>query len=188
MRARSSRYSSPRRLAAAISSADPTARSYSSSPSSTQIVAWNDERALFGASQFQPPSSSCSPTRRCARISVRRPKWAPSASVPPLMHGSTSPSKNGFAPNSAQRSSQKPVRLSRRKPASRCTTANSTAASARSMPVAHNREQREEGRQPDGGLGPPPRAVRSLAGENFPAEPYARDVGAPRRSLPGTHP
>jgi hypothetical protein len=35
---RSSRYSSPRRLATAISGADPATRSYSSNPSSTQIV------------------------------------------------------------------------------------------------------------------------------------------------------
>jgi hypothetical protein len=39
------------------------ARSYSSSPSSTQTVVWNEERRLLGASQFQPPSSSCSPRR-----------------------------------------------------------------------------------------------------------------------------
>jgi hypothetical protein len=49
---RLAKYSSPRRLAAAISGADPTARSYSSSPYSTQIVAWNDERELFGAYPF----------------------------------------------------------------------------------------------------------------------------------------
>jgi hypothetical protein len=34
--------------------------SYSSSPSSTQIVVWNDDRWLRGASQFQPPSLNCS--------------------------------------------------------------------------------------------------------------------------------
>jgi hypothetical protein len=105
---------------------DPTARSYSSSPSSTQIVVWYDERRLFGASQFQPPSSSCSPSRRCARLSDGRPKYAPSASAPPLMHGSTSPSKNGFAPNDSSHGS----------PASRRATADATAGSCRSTPVA----------------------------------------------------
>src|SRR5260370_33674309 len=30
------------------------ARSYWSSPSSTQMVVWNEERRLLGASQFQP--------------------------------------------------------------------------------------------------------------------------------------
>ena len=54
--------------------ADSTARSYSSNPSSTQIVVWNEGRVLFGASQFQPPSSSCSPRRRRARLSLGRPK------------------------------------------------------------------------------------------------------------------
>src|SRR5262249_58599180 len=106
------KYSSPRRLAAAIAGADPVARSYSSSPSSTQIVVWYDDTALFGASQFHPPSASCSESKRCARLSDGRPKYEPSASAPPLMHGSTSPSKNGFAPNDA----------SHRKPASRRAT------------------------------------------------------------------
>src|SRR6185312_14883989 len=73
-RLRVSRYSSPRRLAAVTSGADSTARSYSRSPSNTQIVVWYEERALGGASQFQPPSSSCSPTRRRARLCVGRPK------------------------------------------------------------------------------------------------------------------
>ncbi len=83
-------------------------RSYSSRPSSTQIVVWNDERELAGASQFQPPSLSCSPTRRRARRSDGRPKNAPSASTPPLMHGSTSPSKNG-EPDFTARKSHRPV-------------------------------------------------------------------------------
>jgi hypothetical protein len=34
--------------------------SYSSNPSSTQIVVWNDDRWLRGDSQFQPPSPNCS--------------------------------------------------------------------------------------------------------------------------------
>ena len=98
----------------------------SGGPSSTQIVVWYDERRLFGASQFQPPSSSCSPTRRCARLPDGRPKYAPSASAPPLMHGSTSPSKNGFAPNDS----------SHRKPASRRAIADMTAGSLPSTPAA----------------------------------------------------
>ena len=36
------------------------ALSYSSNPSSTQIVVWKDDRWLRGASQFQPPSLNCS--------------------------------------------------------------------------------------------------------------------------------
>ena len=43
----------------------PVARSCASSPSRTQIVLWNDERTdPCSASQFHPPSSSCSPRRR----------------------------------------------------------------------------------------------------------------------------
>jgi hypothetical protein len=40
-----------------------------SSPSSTQMVVWNEDRRLLGASQFQPPSSSCSPRSRLASAS-----------------------------------------------------------------------------------------------------------------------
>jgi hypothetical protein len=47
---------SPRRRASATAVVAPLAFSYSSSPSSTQIVEWNDDRTLGGASQFQPPS------------------------------------------------------------------------------------------------------------------------------------
>ena len=39
-------------------------------------------------------------------------------------------------------------------------------------------EEREEGRQPDGGAGAVPAAVRPLVGENLGAEPLVRDAGA----------
>ena len=76
------------------------ARSYSSSPSSTQIVVWKEERLLLGASQFQPPSSSCSPISRIARASFGSSKYAPMPKILPLMHGSVSPWKKGrlFSP------------------------------------------------------------------------------------------
>ena len=41
------------------------------------MVVWNDERWLFGASQFQPPSSSCSPRSRLARASFGFLKYEP---------------------------------------------------------------------------------------------------------------
>ena len=86
------------------------------------------------------------------------------------MHGSTSPSKNGFLPNSS----------SHRKPASRRATAESTAGSASVDAGRAQEQQREQSRQPVGGIVPVPRAVRSLAGENLGAEPFARDAGALR--------
>jgi hypothetical protein len=39
-------------------------------------------------------------------------------------------------------------------------------------------KQREEGRQPVRGVGPVPRAVRSLADENFGADPFACHAAA----------
>ena len=45
------------------------------------------------ASQFQPPSGSCSPRSRSTSGRMSSPKYAPIATVRPLMHGSTSPSK-----------------------------------------------------------------------------------------------
>src|SRR5262249_53884606 len=87
-------------LRALVSAADlRPARSYTSSPSSTQMVVWNEERLLFGrfaetstASQFQPPSSSCSRRSRRASASFGSLKYAPTARILPLMQGSVSPS------------------------------------------------------------------------------------------------
>src|SRR5260221_14257241 len=56
------------------------------------------------------------------------------------MHGSTSPSKNGFPPSSAGRSSQNPSSF-QHKFASRRVTADSTTGSARSIPVARRRSR-----------------------------------------------
>jgi hypothetical protein len=39
---------------------------------STQIVVWNDDRLLGGASQFQPPSSNCSWRSRSTSRSIAR--------------------------------------------------------------------------------------------------------------------
>src|SRR5258707_1093117 len=64
--------------------------------------------------------------------------------MPPLMHGSTSPSKNGFPPRSAGRSSQNPSSFQDRS-ASRRVTADSTTGSARSIPVARRRSRVERG-------------------------------------------
>ena len=152
------------------------ARSYSSSPSSTQIVVWNDERVLPGASQFQPPSSSCSLTRRRARVSSGRPNYAPTASTPPLMQGSSSPSKNGFPPG-----------LHPKDPAGTANRRQVPATGIIVPPQAHletchrgldcgvgtvdagraQEEHGEQGGQPDGGVGPAPRAVRPLARREF---------------------
>jgi hypothetical protein len=48
-------------------------------------------------------------------------------------------------------------------------------------------QQREKGRQPEGRIGPAPRAVRSLHRENCGAKPLSRDAGALRgdRGRPG---
>ena len=79
----------------------PNADSNASSPSRTQMVVWNDERSEpRSASQFHPPSASCSLSRRSTRRSLRTPKYEPSATTRPLIHGSTSPSKKGEFPNS----------------------------------------------------------------------------------------
>ena len=59
-RLRSRRYSCPRRRASVTAVVAPSAFSYSNNPSRTQIVEWNEDRLLGGASQFQPPSSNCS--------------------------------------------------------------------------------------------------------------------------------
>jgi hypothetical protein len=88
--------------------------------------------------QDLPPSSSCSSTRRHMSLSLGRRKYAPAASAPPLMHGSTSPSKNVFPPLSGGRKSQQPPWSFHRRPVSRRNTAVSAAESAGSMPVARN--------------------------------------------------
>src|SRR6267378_5970294 len=92
---RSSRYSWPRRRACLTVGGPPFAFSYSNSPSSTQIVELNEDRLLGGASQFQPPSSSCSLRSRSTSRSLASPKYAPQARTLPLIQGSTSPSKKG---------------------------------------------------------------------------------------------
>src|SRR5262249_49618433 len=92
---RSSRYSWPRRRALLTVGGPPFAFSYSNNPSSTQIVELNEDRLLGGASQFQPPSSSCSLKSLSTSRSLAWPKYAPHARIRPLMQGSTSPSKKG---------------------------------------------------------------------------------------------
>ena len=57
------------------------------------LLKLKDPRALPGASQFQPPSSSCSPMSRRARTSLGAPSAPPCASTWPLMQASSSPSK-----------------------------------------------------------------------------------------------
>ena len=65
--------SCPRRRAVVISGMLPNRSSYSSRASSTQIVVLNDERIEpFAASQFQPPSDSCSVSKRSM---MRRTSW-----------------------------------------------------------------------------------------------------------------
>jgi hypothetical protein len=67
------RYSCPRRRAPATSGLPPTAHSYSSRASSTQIVVLNDDRVEpLAASQFQPPSGSCSAS---SRSTIPRTSW-----------------------------------------------------------------------------------------------------------------
>ncbi|SJM32593.1 hypothetical protein BQ8482_30049 [Mesorhizobium delmotii] len=72
----------------------PVAFSDSNSPSSTLIVVWNDERIdPLALPQFQRPSSRRSPGSRTTMDEISTPKYAPSATVRPLMHFSTSPSQ-----------------------------------------------------------------------------------------------
>src|SRR5215469_7388848 len=66
------------------------------------MVVWNEERRLLGllglsstASQFQPPSSSCSLRRRFASASFGLLKYAPRPRILPLMQGSVSPCRKG---------------------------------------------------------------------------------------------
>src|SRR5262245_58656392 len=92
---RSRRYSWPRRRASLTVDWLPFAFSYSNSPSSMQIVELNEDRLLCGASQFQPPSSSCSLRSRSTSRSLASPKYAPQARTLPLIQGSASPSKKG---------------------------------------------------------------------------------------------
>ena len=74
----------------------PVARSYSSRPSSTLMVVSNEPRVEpLSCSQFQPPSAICSVSSRSTMPCTSWPKYAPIATARPLMHGSTSPSKNG---------------------------------------------------------------------------------------------
>src|SRR5439155_19994238 len=94
-RCRSRRYSCPRRRASLTVDGPPFAFSYSNSPSSTQIVELNDDRLLGGASQFQPPSSSCSWRSRPTTRSLDSPKYAPQARTLPSILGSTSRPKKG---------------------------------------------------------------------------------------------
>ena len=82
------------------------------------------------------------------------------------MQGSTSPSKNGFAPNDS----------CHRKPSSSRATAD---GDGRIGAVDAGRTQqlhREEGRQPVGLVIAVPRAIGALAGENLGAEPFARNA------------
>src|SRR5712692_1091396 len=91
---RSRRYSSPLRRAAVTTAGAPTDRSCCSRPSSTSIVVWNDERVEpRSASQFHPPSLSCSLRSRSTTPFTSWPKYEPIATAFPLMHGSTSPEK-----------------------------------------------------------------------------------------------
>ena len=158
----------PRLAAGAVICAEPTARSYSSSPSSTQIVVWNDDAVLFGASQFQPPSSSCSLSRRSARLSVGWPKYAPIASTPPLMQGSTSPSKKGLA---AELLVPPEACFEARRPPTRRRVGAVGARSAQQL-------SGEERRQPVGCVRTMPCAVCSLAREDRGTEPFVRDARA----------
>jgi hypothetical protein len=74
---RSRRYSTPRRRAAAAVTfgVPPPARSCSSRASRTQIVVLNDDRVEpLAASQFQPPSGSCSASSRSTMPRMSWPK------------------------------------------------------------------------------------------------------------------
>ena len=58
------------------------------------LVPNDDTVEPFSTSQFQPPSGSCSPRSRSTSGVMSIPKYAPVETTLPLMHGSTSPSKN----------------------------------------------------------------------------------------------
>ena len=73
------------------------------------VVPNDDTVAPFSTSQFQPPSSSCSPRSRSTRGVMSTPKYAPLATVLPLMHGSTSPAKNGLSAHGVSYSGSRQV-------------------------------------------------------------------------------
>src|SRR5215510_1079580 len=100
-RRRSRRYSCPRRRAVVTSGLLPMLSSRSSRVSSTQIVVLNDDRVEpFKASQFHPPSGSCSASSRSTMPRTSWPKYAPLAPTCPLIQGSTSPAKKGLPSHS----------------------------------------------------------------------------------------
>src|SRR4030095_2075977 len=100
-RRRSRRYSCPRRRAAWTGGLLPTRSSCSSRASNTQIVVLKDDRVEpLMASQFQPPSGSCSGSSRSTMPRTSWPKYAPTAPTCPLIQGSTSPAKKGLPSHS----------------------------------------------------------------------------------------
>jgi hypothetical protein len=124
---RSSMYASPRSRAARASAAlaaPSLARSYARSPSTTLIVVPNDPTvAPRSTSQFQPPSSSCSPSRRSTSGVMSTPKYEPVATTLPLMHGSTSPSKKPASAHGGSHHAPSPqVTRSRTRPIASCAS------------------------------------------------------------------
>src|SRR5262245_13908305 len=132
---RSRRYSCPRSRAAVTAGEPPVARSYARSPSRTQIVVWKDPRVEpRSRSQFHPPSASCSPNSWAAMPCTSSPKYAPTATTRPLMHGSTSPAKRGL-PCQAASCGSTPCHLTL---ARTRATARRAAALVGSSPRSHN--------------------------------------------------
>ena len=173
-RARFSRYSSPLVRQEATSGTGPTARSYSRSPSSTHS-SYERERVLFVASQFQPPSSSCSPTKRRIRVSLGRRKYAPDASAPPLIHGSSSPSKKVFPPVSGARRSQQPPEIIPPQPGFQTRYGRRNRGIV-GVDADGSQHHRKEGRKPRGSIAAAPRAIRLLQVENLRGDPLVRDA------------
>ena len=108
----------------------------SSSPSNTQMVVWKKERLLFGASQFQPPSASCSATRRCARLAKKhrkspcRERTSVDVRLDLALKKCVSAGSNGATPSS--------LPVVPRTPTSRRAAAVVTAGSEGSTPVARS--------------------------------------------------
>src|SRR6185503_12340783 len=127
----------------------------------TLMVVWNEPRVdPFSCSQFHPPSSICSPSSRSTSPRTSCRKYEPTETTRPLMHGSTSPSKNGLLSHQCQ------VTLSRISAAAR-------RASLLDGSSPRSRSHRSERRQVHSGLSgsPPQRPLASWRASNRAPQP-----------------
>ncbi len=185
MSRRSSRYSSPARRAARVSSVPPVAASWASRPLSEFSVEWNDDRVDPSThSQFQPPSASRCSTNHAAMPSTSAPSQTPFVSVQALMQQSTSPPQYGRSSYSqrlfAARRSAVSVSTDASTPHSRSEFSDQVVAvHGWPAPSAASGPSKSKSRGEERAAGP--LAVRVLQGEQPGAEPLGRDASAGRR-------